>query len=111
MDRALPFVFIILVLLCGAMPARAAEGRALERGAAITDPLALRELDGGRFAVARVMSPESVVDAPLTSSQLFALPSTPGRRVIFLSPEMYELVVDHPEASVEECPYLPSDDE
>ena len=27
MDRALPFIFIILVLLCGAIPARAAEGK------------------------------------------------------------------------------------
>ena len=75
MDRALPFVFIILVLLCGAMPARAAEGPALERGAAITDPLALRELDRGRFAVARIMVPERSADIPLTSGQLFALPS------------------------------------
>ena len=75
MDRALPFVFIILVLLCGAMPARAAESPALERGAAITDPLALRELDRGRFAVARIMVPERSADIPLTSGQLFALPS------------------------------------
>ena len=75
MGRALQFVLIILVLLCGANPARAAEGPALERGAAITDPLALRELDRGRFAVARVMVPERSVDVPLTSRQLFALPS------------------------------------
>ena len=75
MDRTLPLVFIILVLLGGAMPARAAEGPALERGAAITDPLALRELDRGRFAVARVMLPERSADIPLTSGQLFALPS------------------------------------
>jgi hypothetical protein len=75
MDRALPFVLIILVLLCGAVPARAAESPALERGAAITDPLALRELDRGRFAVARVMFPERSVDVPLSSGKLFALPS------------------------------------
>ena len=75
MDRALQFVFIILVLLCGTGPARAAESPALERGAAITDPLALRELDRGRFAVARVMVPERSVDIPLTSGQLFTLPS------------------------------------
>jgi hypothetical protein len=75
MDRALQFVFIILVWLCGAMPAGAAESPALERGVAITDPLALRELDRGRFAVARVMMPERSVDIPLTSGRLFALPS------------------------------------
>src|SRR5215208_4400402 len=75
MGRALPFVFIILALLCGAMSAHAAEAPALERGAAITDPLALRELDGGRFAVGRLMSPERSADMPLTSRQLFALPS------------------------------------
>ncbi len=75
MDRALHLVFIILVLLCGVMPVRAAEGPALERGAAITDPLALRELDRGRFAIARVMAPQRSLDIPLTSGQLFALPS------------------------------------
>ena len=75
MDRALPIVFIILVWLCGAGPARAAEGPALERGAAITDPQALRELDRGRFAVARIMVPDRSADIPLTSGQLFALPS------------------------------------
>ncbi len=74
MDRALPFIFIILVWLCGAVLARAAEGPALERGAAITDPTALRELDRGRFAVGRIMQPERSVDAPLSSGQLFALP-------------------------------------
>jgi hypothetical protein len=75
MDRTVPLVFIILVLLGGAMPARAAEGPALERGAAITDPLALRELDSGRFAVARLMAPERSVDTPMSSGELFALPS------------------------------------
>ena len=75
MGRTVPFVFIILVLLGGAMPARAAEGPALERGAAITDPLALRELDRGRFALGRVMLPERSADIPMTSGQLFALPS------------------------------------
>lgn len=75
MGRALPFIFIILVLLCGAMPARAAEAPALERGAAITDPLALRELDRGRFALARMLVPERSADIPLTGGQLFALPS------------------------------------
>jgi hypothetical protein len=70
----LRLLFIILVV-CGVVPACAAETPALERGAAITDPLALRELDRGRFAVARIMAPERSADIPLSSGQLFALPS------------------------------------
>ena len=65
--------FIALLLLTGALPARAAP--ALERGAAIIDPAALRELDRGRFGVARLLLPERSSNAPLTDSQLFALPS------------------------------------
>jgi hypothetical protein len=66
---------IILVLLCSIVSvhhARSAE--ALERGTAIVDPLALRELDGGRFALGRMMQAKAD-DAPLTNQQLFALPS------------------------------------
>ncbi|HYI26843.1 MAG TPA: hypothetical protein VD863_03245 [Bradyrhizobium sp.] len=94
MSRALPFVLIILVLLCGALPARAAESPALERGAAIIDPLALRELDRGRFAVARVMVPARSVDVPLTSGQLFALPSMVKVRTT-LDAEFDRYVVRH----------------
>ncbi|WP_370870846.1 hypothetical protein [Bradyrhizobium sp.] len=94
MGRALPFIFIILVWLCGAMPARAAEAPALERGAAITDPLALRELDRGRFAVARVMAPERSDDTPLTGGQLFALPSMARVRTA-LDAEFDRYVVRH----------------
>jgi hypothetical protein len=94
MDRALPFVFIILVWLCGAMPARAAEGPALERGAAITDPLALRDLDRGRFAVARILLPERSLDIPLTSGQLFALPSMATVRTA-LDAEFDRYVIRH----------------
>jgi mono/diheme cytochrome c family protein len=76
MDRILRFLVTILVLLCSALPARAAQGApALERGTAITDPLALRELDHGRFGLTRVMIPMRSSDAPLTNSQLFAWPS------------------------------------
>jgi mono/diheme cytochrome c family protein len=65
-----------LVLLCSALPACAAQGGpALERGTAITDPLALRELDHGRFGLTRVMIPMRSSNAPLTNSQLFASPS------------------------------------
>ena len=75
MSRALRFLAILFALLCGALPAQAAPDKALERGAAIIDPLALRELDGGRFGIGRMLLPERSANIPLTSSQLFALPS------------------------------------
>ena len=46
----LRLLFTILVLLGSVLPARA-DTAALERGAAITDPLALRELDRGSTSV------------------------------------------------------------
>ncbi len=55
--------------------AGACRRRALERGTAITDPLALRELDRGRFGIGRMLLPERSANIPLTSGQLFALPS------------------------------------
>jgi hypothetical protein len=64
-----------LVLLCSAFPARAAEAPALERGAAVIDPLALRELDRGRFGLGRILMPARSIDVPLSNAQLFALPS------------------------------------
>src|ERR1700761_1323458 len=73
---------ISLLLLACCASARA-EPPALERGTAITDPGALRELDRGRFALERILAPEHPVDTPLTDSQLFALPSmAPVRRAI-----------------------------
>jgi hypothetical protein len=75
MNRALRFLGTTLVLLCSALPARAAEAPALERGAAIIDPLALRELDHGRFGLTRIMMPARSANVPLTNAQLFALPS------------------------------------
>ncbi len=68
------FLFFILMLLVGALPARAAPA-ALERGTAIIDPAALRELDGGRFGIGRLLLPERSANIPLADSQLFALPS------------------------------------
>ena len=64
-----------MVLLCCALPARAAQTAALERGTAILDPLALRELDLGRFGLGRILEPPRSANAPLTNEQLFALPS------------------------------------
>jgi hypothetical protein len=75
MGRILRFPVTILVLLCSALSARAAPGEPLERGTAITDPLALRELDSGRFGLGRVLLQAGPGGAPLTDSQLFALPS------------------------------------
>jgi hypothetical protein len=65
----------IVVLLIGVCSARAASDAPLERGTAITDPGALRELDGGRLGLSRIMSPTRSADTPLTNAQLFALPS------------------------------------
>lgn len=67
---------IALFLLAGVLPARAAPvAAALERGTAIIDPAALRELDRGIFGIGRLLLPERSSNAPLTSNQLFALPS------------------------------------
>jgi len=74
MSRAPRILAILFALLGGALPAQAAQDKALERGAAIIDPLALRDLDGGRFGIGRMLLPERSA-IPLTSSQLFALPS------------------------------------
>jgi mono/diheme cytochrome c family protein len=75
MDRV-RFLVTILVLFCSVLPVRHAQSAAaLERGTAITDPLSLRELDRGRFGLSRVLLPARSADAPITNSQLFALPS------------------------------------
>jgi hypothetical protein len=80
----LPGIFaIVLVLLCGALPARAAQDAALERGTAITDPATLRELGSGRFRLDRMLLPERSADIPLANSALFAVPSMgPVRQAI-----------------------------
>jgi hypothetical protein len=75
MSRVSRFLAIIFALLCGAVPARAAQDAALERGTAITDPATLRELDGGKFRLDRMLLPERSADIPLANSALFALPS------------------------------------
>jgi hypothetical protein len=70
------FLVPILVLLCGVLSPRFVLGApAMERGAAITDPSGLRELDRGRFGLAHMLSPGGPTDMPLTGSRLFALPS------------------------------------
>jgi hypothetical protein len=70
------FLLAAFILIGGALPMRHAQSAAvLERGTAITDPLALRELDRGRLGLSRVMLPMRSSDVPITAAQLFALPS------------------------------------
>jgi hypothetical protein len=64
----------VVLVLTGAAAARASDAP-LERGTAIIDPGALRELDRGRFGLTRIMMPARSADAPLTNAQLLALPS------------------------------------
>jgi mono/diheme cytochrome c family protein len=94
-DGPLRFLVTSLVLLCSVLPLHSAQSAAaLERGAAITDPLALRELDRGPFGLVRVMQPARSADAALTNSQLFALPSmAPVRKA--LDDEFDRYVVRH----------------
>src|SRR5689334_10830589 len=73
----------ILLLFCCAFSAHAADRPPLERGTAMIDPFALRELDRGRFGLTRIMTPERSADSPLTNAQLFALPSmAPVRKAL-----------------------------
>ncbi len=75
MSLAPRFLAVLLAVLCGAWPARAAQDSALERGTAITDPATLRELDGGRFRLDRMLLPGRREDKALANAALFALPS------------------------------------
>jgi hypothetical protein len=91
-ENRVPFIVSLLILLCVVAP-RIAQAAALERGVAIIDPYALRELDlrerrgdgfsSGRFGLGRMIEPARSVDAPLTNDALFALPSmAPVRKAI-----------------------------
>jgi hypothetical protein len=84
MRPALRFLGAVLILLAGVLPVRHAQSAAaLERGAAITDPEGLRELDRGRFGLGRILLPAGSADLPLDNSQLFALPSmAPVRKAL-----------------------------
>ncbi|OKO68083.1 hypothetical protein [Bradyrhizobium sp. NAS96.2] len=75
MSRVLKCLLLISVLLGGAVPAGAAEDRALERGAAMIDPAVLRELDQSRFGLGRMLAPERSADTPLSNRDLFGLPA------------------------------------
>ena len=84
MGRPLRFPVTIFAVLCSVLPVRHAQcAPALERGTAIIDPEALRELDHGRFGLTRVLLPARSADIPLSNNQLFALPSmVPVRKAL-----------------------------
>jgi len=83
----------IAVLLCSLALPCAGHAAALERGLAVTDPLALRELDlkehravgldHAGFGIRRIFDPSGTSDEPMRNDALFALPSmVPVRKAI-----------------------------
>jgi hypothetical protein len=90
MSRVLRSLLTMVFLLCGAALARGADNIPLERGTAIIDPAALRAFDGGRFGLARIMTPTQPASMPLTNARLFALPSmAPVREALDADFERY----------------------
>jgi hypothetical protein len=84
MGLPLRFLFIAFALLSGLLSLSAAQSAPLlERGAAITDPFALRELDRGAFGLARMLSASPSSGGPITDAALFALPAIAGIRKSF----------------------------
>ncbi|HKH02885.1 MAG TPA: hypothetical protein VKB08_19490, partial [Bradyrhizobium sp.] len=78
------FVLKLVLLLASVLSVREAQSAAaLERGAAVTEPAALRELDRGRFGLGRVLLPRRSIGAPIMNNELFVLPSmTPVRKAL-----------------------------
>jgi hypothetical protein len=78
------FIVSLLILLCVMAP-RIAQSAALERGVAIIDPLALRELDvrdhlmpattSTGFGLGRMLDPKTLLRPQMSNLELFALPS------------------------------------
>jgi hypothetical protein len=68
------WILSLTMLACASL-AHADDSVPLERGTAVTDPYALRELDRSHFGVNRMLAPARAADAPLTDAALFALPS------------------------------------
>src|SRR5450432_1759397 len=95
MGHQLRFLVLFFIVLCGVVPVRhALSAPALERGTAMIDPVALRELDRGRLGLSRIMLPARSSDAPLTNSQLFGWPSmVPVRKA--LDAEFYRYIARH----------------
>src|SRR5689334_16722272 len=75
MSSPLRRFLVLLCLLSCALPVRAAPDMPLERGTAIIDPPALRELDRGRFGLGRILEPARSAETPLSNAELFAMPS------------------------------------
>jgi hypothetical protein len=73
------FIIAFAVLSGSLSPSAAQSAPLLERGVAITDPFALRELDRGAFSLARMLS-ASPSGAPLADAALFALPAVAAIR-------------------------------
>jgi hypothetical protein len=90
MSRVSRLLGFSLGLLCCALSTPAISGAELQRGIAITEPFALRELDRGRLGLGRLLAPARSADAALTNDQLFALPSmAPVRKALNEEYESY----------------------
>ena len=104
MSRPLRFLGTILILACSVFAARQADSAAaLERGTAIIEPFALRELDRGRLGLGRIMLPAGTADATLANGRLFALPSmAPVRKALDAEFDRYTArrKADFPDESV-----------
>ncbi|HEY3794343.1 MAG TPA: hypothetical protein VGM09_21165 [Bradyrhizobium sp.] len=104
MSRPLRFLGTILVLACSLFAAcQAHSTAALERGTAIIEPFALRELDRGRLGLLRIMLPAATADAPLANGELFALPSmAPVRKALDAEFDRYSArhTADFPDESI-----------
>ena len=76
-------LLMAFILLGSVFPGHGVNAEGLARGTAITDPEALHELDRERFGIGRMLLPERSVVVPLTSGQMFALPSMAPVRSAF----------------------------
>jgi hypothetical protein len=102
-----------MLLLCSGLVPFSADGATLERGVAVTDPLALRELDlrehrtdgaaAPGFGLNRILDAAAAGDAPMANDKLFALPSmAPIRKALDADYERYvaERRADAPRQSI-----------
>src|SRR5262245_18665328 len=98
MTRASCSLVAVLLFVLGALPAHAIDRAPLERGTAIIEPFALRELVHGRFGLARILAPSRAADTPINGDALFALPSmVPVRKAL---DDDYDRYVEHHKATL-----------
>ncbi len=84
------FSVLAFVMLGCMRLAHADEAAPLERGAAIIEPSALRELDHGALGLGRMLAPARAADPALTDADLFALPAmAPLRKALDAEFERY----------------------